>query len=371
MNFPVRPDDLTPDWLTAELQRTAALGASRVVGFTPAPTAQRGGTADVQVLTLTYDRPSPHAPAKLLAKFSSGNPTIRAAVRDYGIYRREVAFYTRYAAESGISTPRCYSAHYNPADDTCLLLLEFIDDAHARDVSDTAVAEIQLVMTQLATFHAHWWNRAQALPDLESELGATSLARRIAKFDRAYQRLMPDYRHELGEPAATLLDLWHTHARSLADHARRRPATMCHGSLHRGQILFSDHDPQRLCLIDWQSVAVDTAANDLARVLVTGLRPDQRRQSEAELLRRYHQTLATHGVREYSFADLEDDYRLGLVNLLVFHAQVFADYRVDIVTKHWNGQAPVWESLFRIPGEAAADRQVVDWLRRTTAELPP
>lgn len=365
--FPTRSSELTVDWLDATLRQAGVLGPSRVTHFETQPTSHRGGTSETCIVTPHYDPASATAPAKLVAKFASPDPAVRAAVRDYGLYRREVAFYANYAATCGLPTPRCFAAQHNSTDDTCVLLLEFLADARPREISPTAPEEIAAIVPRLAAFHARWWNRTHDLPDIDSELAPPAVERRLAKVTRAFARLNPEHRAALGDTAATLLELWLAHARPLADSTRRRPLTLCHGSLHRGQILFSDNSPTSFHIIDWQSVAVDLAANDLARLVVTGLSPEQRKQHEPALLDLYHRTLVAHGVTDYSLAQLHDDYRLALVNLIVFHAQIFADYPVAIVAKHWRGTQSVWDALFHFPAEAAHDHDVVPWLRRTIA----
>lgn len=365
--FPTRSADLTVDWLDATLRQAGVLGASRVAHFETHPTSHRGGTSETCIVTPHYDPPVATAPAKLVAKFASPDPAVRAAVRDYGLYRREVAFYANYAATCGLPTPRCFAAQHTPADDTCVLLLEFLADARPREISPTAPDEIAAIVPRLAAFHARWWNRPGEIPDIDSELAPPAVERRLAKVTRAFTRLHPEHRSDLGETTATLLEFWLAHAHALADYTRRRPLTLCHGSLHRGQILFADNSPTSFHIIDWQSVALDLAANDLARLVVTGLSPEQRQQHEPALLELYHRALLAHGVNDYPITQLQDDYRLALVNLLVFHVQIFADYPVAIVAKHWRGAQSVWDALFHFPAQAAHQHDVLPWLRRTIA----
>jgi hypothetical protein len=141
---------------------------------------------------------------------------------------------------------------------------------------------------------------------------------------------------------------------------------MCHGSFHRGQILFSDQSERLPWVIDWQNVALNIGANDLARIVVTGLLPDQRRQHECRLVAKYHALLREHGVGDYSSEQLFDDYRLGLVNLIVFHSQILADYSVEVIARFWKGKDSFWDELFHWPGAAAEDADALGWLKEIT-----
>ena len=370
MSFPVRLSELTTEWLNEVLPESPAFDSRRIAGFEAQPVSQRGGTSNAYVLVLAYEQESGQGPQRVLAKFASENSTARASARDHRLYQREVAFYSRYAANSGVATPACYAARYNPVDDTYVLLLEYIETAHARESADASPADMELVVRHLAAFHAKWWGRTHDITGIDSEYCPDFLERRIKNVTRAIERLAGGFRHELGDTAATILDLWLANARPLADYARRRPMTLCHGSLHRGQILFSDCDPASLYIIDWQTVSIDSGANDLARILVSGLLPAQRREREVGLIELYHRTLREKGVISYSLAELLDDYRMGIVNLTTFHAQIFAVYDVEVVAKYWPGPDSLWDALFRWPGQAAEERGSVEWLRKIVASLP-
>jgi hypothetical protein len=54
---------------------------------------------------------------------------------------------------------------------------------------------------------------------------------------------------------------------------------------------------------------VDTATDDLAYMLALRWYPDWRRRYERDSLQRYHDTLVAHGIRDYPFEALWQDYR--------------------------------------------------------------
>jgi hypothetical protein len=54
---------------------------------------------------------------------------------------------------------------------------------------------------------------------------------------------------------------------------------------------------------------VDTATDDLAYMLALHWYPDWRRRYERDSLQRYHDTLVAHGIRDYPFEALCQDYR--------------------------------------------------------------
>lgn len=370
MAFPVRISELTVDWLNEVFAARGVPGARRIVGFEAVPASGRGGTSSVRVLSLTYDPPTELAPQKVLAKFSSESEAVREAAREYRLYQREISFYAHCGADPGIRTPACYAAEYDERSNTCVLLLEYVENARSREDAESGPGDVAAAVGCLAPFHARWWGREADLAFIESEYALPALEQRVEKAARAFARINEGgHRGAFGETGFAILELWLTHARRLADDARSRPQTMCHGSFHRGQILFPESGGGVPWVIDWQNVAVNVGATDLARLVVSGLLPDQRRQHERPLMARYHASLVEHGVRDYPWEQFLDDYRLGIVSLIVFHSLILADYPVEVIHRFWKGKEPFWEALFRWPGQAAEEWDVLGWLEATVRRI--
>ncbi|MDB6037719.1 MAG: hypothetical protein JWM99_1560 [Verrucomicrobiales bacterium] len=370
MSFPYRLAELTVEWLNELFFEKGWLGAARITTFDATPLSGQGGTSLVYVLRFTYDHSAERAPEKAIAKFSSDVEMVRQALRDYRLYEREIEFYARFGSDPGIPTPQCYAASHDAKENRCFLLLEYIEHSHMRDMHDGSPADVELAIRYLSAFHAKWWERKKDLEGVESENAPDLLELRIQKVKRAFQKVGEKFRADFGEISFAIVELWLAHANTLAEYARRRPLTMCHGSFHRGQILFPDSVKESFYVIDWQSVSVDSGAIDLSRIIVSGLLPDQRRAHEERFVDLYYRGLLAGGVTNYSLEDLWNDYRLGIINLIIFHTQIFADYDVAIVSRHWKGKDSFWDALFHWPGNAASDGGAVDWLRKTVAALP-
>jgi thiamine kinase-like enzyme len=143
--------------------------------------------------------------------------------------------------------------------------------------------------------------------------------------------------------------------------------TMCHGSFHRDQLLFPNDGAGPPWVIDWQNVSTNIGAIDLARIIVNGLLPAQRQQHERRLLALYHTMLREHGVTGHPEQDLLDDYRFGLMNVILFHSLILADYPVEVIQKYWTARTPFWEVLFHWPGEAAKEWDVLEWMKQAVS----
>ncbi len=365
MAFPARISDVTVEWLNEALLASGTLRSSRVASFEVKPGPGKGGTSSIHLLALSYTSRGDGAPASMIAKFSSENETVRNALRDYGFYQHEVEFYSRHGADPGIPIPACHASGYNAADNTCFLLLEHLANARCRDVYEGEPWEIEAAVRILAPFHAKWWGCKSLTASIGDEYSPAALKRRAENATRAFVRIRDNHRGETGESFFGILELWVGHFQKLADIAKSRPMTMCHGSLHRGQILFTESRADHPRVIDWQNVSMNFGANDLARLMVTGLTPAQRQGHERRFIDIYFSLLQSSGITGYSKKDFLDDYRMGVVNLIVFHSLMLADYSAEVIAKHWDGPESFWETLFRWPDAAARDFQALEWLRET------
>src|SRR5439155_1182781 len=79
---------------------------------------------------------------------------------------------------------------------------------------------------------------------------------------------------------------------------RSPPLGLVHGDFRLDNLLFGGAtSPRPLTVVDWQTVGYGPAMADAAYFLGGGLRAQDRRSREAELLERYHGALCERGVR--------------------------------------------------------------------------
>ena len=91
-----------------------------------------------------------------------------------------------------------------------------------------------------------------------------------------------------------------------------------HGDLQTTNVMFgTQKGGPPFAAIDWEDVSVGPGAADVAWFVVGGLSMADRRERERELLEGYHRTLVGHGVPEYPFERLWEDYRTALLDRFV------------------------------------------------------
>ena len=69
--------------------------------------------------------------------------------------------------------------------------------------------------------------------------------------------------------------------------------------------------------LDWQLAGKGDPVNDIARWLAQSISVEDRKETEQELLKLYHDKLVEHGVTGYSYKAFINGYKMNLVVILV------------------------------------------------------
>ena len=298
-----RPNDLTADWLTANL------GAGRVGGFA----VERIGTGQMSEcyrVALTYSAGA--GPASVVLKVAASDPVSRQTGLALGLYEREVRFYSEVAPRIGGPIAQCYHASYRPGSGVFTLL---IDDAAPAEVGDelrgASIAEAKLALTQLGRLHA-------PLIGSESPLYAQWLNRETPVTQALISHLFTGFADRYGE---SITDEQRLVCRRLVDtfdaylaeeSAPERVKGLVHGDYRLDNMLFGrPGSPRDLTVVDWQTVTWGPPMTDVAYFLGCALTVADRRAHYDELLRAYHRGLGPNppltleevreGVRRQSF----------------------------------------------------------------------
>jgi phosphotransferase family enzyme len=323
------PEVARADRLTAALQQSGALGNGSVREVT-VESASPTVVSTITRLRLAYDAEPAGAPRSLVLKTGRAGHSGGA----WTVGRQEVAFYKQVAPAmpAGIA-PRCYEAHWDPDTEAWHLLLEDLTDTHATASPwplPPAFEQCLRIVGAWARFHAAWWDH----PDLGLSIGTRpdaaalesylqTLAGHVARFSDRLGDALPRERREFFDQ---LLD---AAPRLLADFPTRRHVTVAHGDAHVWNCLVPrDGASGDVRLLDWENWRIGPASADLAYMLAVHWYPDRRHRLERPLLDHYHAVLAENGVRDYSRADLHDQYRASVL---------------------WQITTPVWQAAYNLP----------------------
>jgi hypothetical protein len=327
-------DSITPEWLTEALRAAGSLPSGAVSAVSTRDNDAFNSAATHLTLSYTADTP-PDAPRSLFLKRNLAEEWAVEAARDEARFYQAVA---RLDPRPAMVVP-CYLATCDERRGASSLLLADVSATHTPPLTRADLlagdsvpdqAALDLAIDALAAFHAAWWER----PELGGEFPgggwyggeeqfAAYVARRRGEWERfiaAEDGWFPADLRAVYEDAFTCLP--YAWAAELGERlAARRGVTLGHGDCYLSQFLVPRPSVAApTYLIDFQSIAADCPAFDLAHMFAAFWTRAQRQEGDRELrcLRRYHAGLLAGGVRDYGWDDLLADYR-ALLTIMLFY----------------------------------------------------
>jgi hypothetical protein len=310
--LPTSIDALTPEWLTAAL-REGGLKDVTVTGAQSTVIGEGVGfIGQVARLELTCAPPVAGAPSSIVAKIPSSDPGARMIGVAFGLYEREVRFYSELSHQAGLPAPKCYFAAYDAAAGQAVVLLEDLSEgAFGDQVAGATPGQAEIAVDALGKFHAEWWESPRfadmpwLIPSIET-LRAPILMMYEASWRPAIERLGHLFTPEMIE----VIPEMGKRTMSAFDALATVPLTLGHGDYRPDNIFFGVPGSGRpLVVCDWQGPGKAPGITDIAYFIAGSMEPDDRRAHEDELLRRYHNLLLEGGVRDFSFETLKEQYR--------------------------------------------------------------
>jgi hypothetical protein len=302
--------------LTAALRKFGVLADGHVSGVVEVASfpKQRSYT---RRLRLDYEGHATNAPRSVMLKMGHLDAGGRPAYAN----RREIAFYRDIAPSLPARVvPQCFDAADTTEASVWHLLLEDLTDSHfiaTEHPLPPMLAQCEGIVRAWARFHAAWWDDprlgvlAGSWPDADWEQYLTGFPEQLARFSGRFGEVVPPERHEFYN---RFLD---RAPRLLARYRARRNLTLIHGDAHWWNCFVPHGGEDSVRLIDWEGWSIDTATTDIAYMMAMLWYPDRRRRAEQSLLDCYHAELLAGGVSDYSRHELNDDYRLSVLWLIL------------------------------------------------------
>lgn len=315
--IPPTPSAITSDWLTRVLQRAGILKRAKVVAIEVQPVAAGSGfLGQTARLIIQYNEQEAGAPASFFAKLSSADPAVRQQLGKVGLYETEAGFYRDVAPlpDFPMPVPRPYLVLYNERTCECLLLLEDLGQAEFGDnLTGCSSTDAIIVVRQLGLLHANFWGA----PFVKQWSWLRSLTEEAEFRIGLYRAMLPRFEQRCGnfltphvlEAAKRFALLLPTYIDRMVD----RPQTLTHGDFRADNFAFTTtREERRVTVFDWQVARRAPGPRDVAYFFAFSLTVEQRRATEASLLKLYHETLVANGVEGYSAEDLRSDVAVGL-----------------------------------------------------------
>jgi hypothetical protein len=280
--------------------------------------AEAIGTGQMGLATrfhLAYDRPEAGAPATVVGKFPSPDPTSRETGRVTRSYEREARFYLELAATVRVRAPHCYAVGFDPADHRFHLLLEDLAPRRQGDqMAGCSIAEARAALDQLVGLHApRWGDPTLASVDYLSRRTADGARDLQALYQAVFGGFVDRYGHGLASDAVRAAERPGERLPAWLDGRAGVPLTLVHGDFRVDNLMLGRPAAEGgpgpdVVVVDWQTVGHGPALADVAYLLGASLPTDVRRRAEADLLEHYRAGLARAGV-DHPIERCREDYR--------------------------------------------------------------
>jgi thiamine kinase-like enzyme len=317
--IPDRPEMVTAVWLTKALRASKIIKNAAVKSYKMDRVgAEEGFSGQIARFHLSYDTIEKRAPASLICKLSSDKPAIRADFKkDYAC---EVQFYAEIAPQADLPVPTCYYQAIDTTSGASVLLLEDLSHFHAANlIGGCTASEVDVVVTELAKIHGHWWNHPELIGDTWLSTPRSFAKRPFPQWWSNYPKiianLLPDYPLPL-----SVFKVGQQFSRNM-EHILNQlsvpPLTFIHRDVHADNLLFGirpTHPP--LMLFDWAYAGRGRGIGDITYFMVSSVSPKLRQKFEESWMNRYYAQLIQSGVQNYSLTQCWHDYKIAVVNKL-------------------------------------------------------
>jgi hypothetical protein len=297
--LPADPAQVTAEWLSLALSERFPNTRVATVEILE---IHHGTNSNARV-GVTYQNAC-DLPSTYFLKMLPVDPERRKIINETGMGRNEALFYRNLADDVPMRVPRPYVAEYDERDGTFVLLIEDLELTDCR-LADTSlgitVEQAAAAMSDYAALHVRFGTedarskRASwvAPMNTQSDMGVWML-----------QFGLDNHRDKLRDPYAEMAQLYIDHRPTLDEIWLRGPMTVLQGDSHIGNLFLESRgaiEGERVGFLDWGLVQLGTPMRDVGYFITMALSPENRRNHEEALIRRYLEARTEAGGQTFSF----------------------------------------------------------------------
>jgi aminoglycoside/choline kinase family phosphotransferase len=224
-------------------------------------------------------------------------------------YVKEVSFYRELVGGLSVRTPHVYHADIDDSGVVFVLLMQDMAPAEQGDQLAGCTPDVaRAALRELVGLHAPRWDDP-ALKQLPWLYTPPEEGRSMSQsmLPMLWSGFRDRYADRLSDEVMTVgTTLFENIPAYIADAGG--PKTIVHGDYRLDNLLLGPRTDD-VAVVDWQTIALGTAASDAAYFIGAGLLPDVRREHEQDLLRTYHDGLLAAGVTGFTWDECWRDYR--------------------------------------------------------------
>jgi len=332
------PDAITAEWIQ---QALAAGGAAGLPVIRDVAVEDLGSATNAfgRLLRchLTTDGGTAAAPASVIVKLPTANPTAFRFARWLAMHERECLFYRRLATQAPIRSPELLYGDFDESTHRFVLVLEDLRDLEVPPRTGVEAGRARRAIREIARLHGHFWGAVDdpalaACPDvLGPRFGRLLQTAYLVCLPVVLERFGECFSGEMRRLVEALGPRIGAHFAAVA----AGPRTFVHGD-YRGENMFfraggdvgaganagSDaggggEAGDDFAVVDWQGCGLGAGLYDVAYFLGANVATGDRRRIEREALEEYHDIVCGLGAEGFTFDDCWRGYRRNMLGVLV------------------------------------------------------
>jgi aminoglycoside/choline kinase family phosphotransferase len=326
-NYPLRPNDITADWLAAALQSGGHLstGAS-ITAMQRRPVGEGVGMLGlIEVITPAYSGDAGDAPKSVVVKYPTEVEANLVVATTFNVYQREVLFYQHVALKAGMRVPKVFFSAFKGETSFIIVMEDLSEYTMGDQVKGCSVARAEVAMRELGMLHASFWEKVDApefeflpyhFPGIHAE---AMLGGARAGWDNMVSIFGDLISDEIKANKDRVLDAVPKMQQWLVQH----PYTLIHGDFRMDNLMFGTKpEHSALAAIDFQGALRCKGIQDVAYLLSHNMDIAECRANEARLVELWRSTLEANGVTGYTREQAWDDYKRAVLYLWVYVAVI-------------------------------------------------
>ena len=164
--LPENPADITLEWMQRALTFGGNSDISRVSRLSAQPIGEDAGLMGTMLrCQLAYDESPSLGPGSVIVKLASSDPKSLRINRRLGLYKREHAFYSRFAAHVPVRSPRLFYGDLDQSGQRFVLVLEDLGNMVVGDqIQGVNATQALTAVRMIARMHGRFWNGVDRSP---------------------------------------------------------------------------------------------------------------------------------------------------------------------------------------------------------------
>lgn len=354
--LPVSIAAIDATWLTEALRHGGAIGDDTTVTSVTVNNmgAGIGFMGEVGRLEVAYV--GGRGPSTVVCKIPTQDAHVRGLLAPARVFEREARFYLDVAPRLDV-VPRAHAVVADFDTDDYVLVLEDLGHLRVGDQSiGVSAREAHAAVRALARFHARFWRSAD-LDCIEWMPAINAEGMKIGS--EIYRASLPGFlqvfAHAVDPDMIPIMERFADNVHQLLDRFAAMPTTIVHFDYRLDNLFFGPDD--EVWMIDFQACSKGGGAFDVGYFISQSVPIAVRRTEEQSLLRAYHDELVLRGVDDYSFDQLCQDHRVG-----VLYGWIIPVYAVGTLDSSSERAMALWTEVIKRAQSAMRDHHVADLL---------